>query len=231
MFNIITGKILKMQNRMPRLRYYPNSGAEFHNGRQERLLKTVNSIAYCLFSMEKSDFSDVLMESLEKLGRSVNAERVVLWKNYMKKNNLRVMRYAKWNDPELEKRSFRSLADPVPDDFLIEEYLPDWETIMAEQVPVYFKGRDLQEPFRTIARKNGIRSVLIVPVFCMGNYWGFISLLTYLNEHLYSSSEKEWLRMGGALIASAIEHNETAKELIRVKEEAQKIAKAKSDIP
>ena len=229
MFNVTTMAKSKMQNRMPKFGFYHNPSLEYQSGRHERLLRTVNSIAYSLFSMEKSDFNRLITESLEKLGNCVNAERIAMWKNYAVGGNLRIMRYAKWNSPLLEEKLLQPIADPIPNDVSIEEYLPDWETIMAEQNPVFLISRDMQEPFRSIAMDNGIRSVLIVPVFSLGNYWGFISLLTYTNDRLYSSAEKELLRTGGALIASAIEHNKTTKELICARDEAQKNTKAKSE--
>ena len=203
--------------------------AEFQIERQRRLLEAVNSVAFCLFSMEKMDFNKAVAESLEILGRSVHAERVVVWKNYVKNGNLRIFRYAKWNDPDISAVFSREINDPIPGDLAIDEILPNWETIMADQRPVFSIDKQIREPFRSIAEYNGIRSILIIPVFSQGNYWGFISFINYTKKRFYSFEEKELLRTGGALIASAIDIHETTKDLISARDEAQKNTKAKSD--
>ena len=193
--------------------------------RQDRLQRAVNMAAFCLFCQESTDFNRKITEALEILGRSVNAERVVIWKNYARKNSLRIYRLAKWCSPDLPEKYHSPNNEPVPDDLSIEEILPDWERVLADQSPLYFIDKDIKEPFRSIALDKGIRSILIIPVFSKGAYWGFISFITYSEERLYSNQEKELLRSGGILIASAVENEETKKDLIKSRDAAEKILK------
>ena len=197
--------------------------------RQDRLLRAVNSVAFRLFSQENADFEKTIENTLEILGRSVNAEQVVIWKNYLENDELRVYRYAKWDNSDLTNKLSHLLEKPFPLDFSIKEILPDWETMMEEQSPVYFIDKNLHEPFRSIALNKGIRSALLLPIFSRGDYWGFITFLTYTEERLYSNAEKELLRSGGILIASAIENNNYVKELAKARDAAQLNTEAKSE--
>jgi len=202
-------------------RNLPVSTLDSQNGRHKRLLLAVNLVAFRLFSQEEANFNHTVEESLEILAGSVNAERCAIWKNYSKNDNLRIRRLAVWNNPELEKILFRQIVDPVPGDLSINEILPEWQTIMEDQSPLFVIDKNLQEPFRSLALYNGIRSVLIIPIFSRGFYWGFITFMNYREERFYSTLEQELLRTGGILIASAVENNEQIKELTQACSEAR----------
>ncbi|MCL1929302.1 MAG: ATP-binding protein [Treponema sp.] len=217
------------QNQLPRTGYWSIPVSESQIIRQDRLLRAINSVAFTFFSQENPDFNKAIENSLGILGRSVNAEQVIIWKNYIDNNKLCVFRLAMWNSPELTKKLSQMAEKQVPNNFSIEEILPNWNEMMMEQCPVYISNKNLHEPFRSIALNMGIRSVLLLPIFSNGNYWGFITFITYTEERLYSNAEKELLRSGGILIASAIENNKSLMELKLARDEAQSTTQAKSE--
>ena len=174
------------------------------SGNRERLLRAVNSTASLLFSREICGFEKAITEALKTLGCSIHAGRAAIWKTYTKDACVYVSRVGAWDTSEKPKTK----EDPVPGDLLIDTILPDWEVMLVKQAPFYSFDKDLLEPFRSIARKNDIRSILILPVNAKGNYWGFITFCSYENRRIYFSAEKELLRSGGNLIASAIDYNE-----------------------
>lgn len=207
MVNPAPAKKLIVQNKTLRVGSWLFPASESQGFRQDRLLKAVNSVAFRLFSHETADFNRLIEDSLGILGHSVNAEQVVLWKNYVSNGCLRVSSYARWNNPDFWNQFSRTMEDPLLWDFTIEEILPNWEKIMEEQKPEFIIAKNLHEPFRSIALDKGICSILITPIFSKGHYWGFISFFNYSEERFYSGKEKESLRSGGILIASAIENN------------------------
>jgi transcriptional regulator with GAF, ATPase, and Fis domain len=213
----------KIQIRSARTKRRPLPVSEFRLVRQERILRAINSAASCLFAREGDDFNATVTESLQILGRSINADRVAIWKTYVKNNGIYASRVGAWNSP----RAAEKKRDPVPEDLLVEEILPDWKMMFLEQRPVNFLGKDMEEPYRTIAKNNGVQSVLIIPVTAMGNYWGFISFCSYTVERLYSFMDEKLLCSGGALVAAAINRKETLRELIRARDEAKAGARAK----
>ena len=210
-----------VQNRISRAGYWFIPASESQVFRQERLLKALNSVAFCLFSEETDDFNRTIEDALGILGRSINAGQVIVWKNYMENNCLRVSRFAGWNSPDLTNKASAAMEQPVVWDFPIEEILPNWEKIVEEQKPEYIICKNLHEPFRSIAVNKGIHSILLIPIFSKGHYWGFISFLNYSEERFYSSAEKELLRSGGILIASAIENSKNTMELQKDIEKAR----------
>jgi GAF domain-containing protein len=210
MLAVSSGKKLKRKNIAYKNGYWPIFLTEFRIRAQKRFRCTINSVANCLFFAENFDFEKNVEKSLEILGNSINAERAVIWKNYCKEGQIRILRLAKWNNEKSIKIN-RHISDPVSDELSLAEILPDWGEIMAEQKAVYFIDRDMREPYRSIAAANGIRSVLVIPVFLNGNYWGFIDFVNYVTERFYTNIEKDLLRLGGILIASAIESNKNSR--------------------
>ena len=218
-----------IQNRAPRNGFWAVPISESQILRQDRILKAVNSVALQLFSHDNLDFEKNIESALGIMGRSVNTEQVIIWRNYSSGNNVSIYRYAGWDRPGLDIKFSGSIEKPAPADFSFEDIIPNWGLVMEEQNPVYYLDKNLHEPFRSIALNNGIRSVLLLPIFLRGNNWGFITFLTYSEERFYSNPERELLRTGGILLASAIENNNSLNELSRARDEAQINTEAKSD--
>ena len=211
--------------RSSRIGYRSMPIPEIRFNRQERLLRAVNSAASCLFSMEGDNFHLAITESLRILGQSIHSDRVTIWKNYIKNEDLYVSRIGSWNN----QNTTDIKEDPVPEDLLMEAILPGWEEILGEQKPMNFLEKNMAEPYCSIAKDNGIRSVLIVPITSMGNYWGFLCFCSYTCERIYSYMDEKLLRSGGALIAAAIDRNKIIWDLIQERDEAEANARAKED--
>ena len=65
-------------------------------------------------------------------------------------------------------------------------------------------SRELPESERELLEAQDIRSIMTVPIFVEGSWWGLIGFDDCVRERVWSAPETDALRLAGSLIASAI---------------------------
>ncbi|MDR3308186.1 MAG: response regulator, partial [Coriobacteriales bacterium] len=193
--------------------------------RQTQLLQTTNETASLLLVSEVNGFEDTLAEGMEMLARCINADFIGIWENFERDGKLYYHRSYRWmRDEGLLKDTQDSIEE-----FCYGDLMPEWAAmICAGQTvsgPISTLGADVQEQLGPL----GILSMLDIPLFVNGSFWGFVSIDDYHLEREFLEDEVNILRSGSLLIANAILRNKMSKNLIEAREEAVSNAVAKGD--
>ena len=192
--------------------------------RRDDLLSAVNMVASCLISVEDKDFSTSIWESMLIFGRSIQVERVTIWKNFEKDGELYCTQINEWVDG-VEPQHGKAHTINVK----YSEVVPTWEKILRSGKCINTITKNMIQVEREQMERQGIVSALAVPIFIKETFWGFVGYDDCVNERVFSEAEQTTLKSGGLLIASAILKNEMTNNLISAKEEALSSAKAKSE--
>ena len=191
--------------------------------RRDTLLSAVNDVAHRLMSVEDEDFEKSLWESMSLFGRSVDVERVTVWKNFEKDSELCCTQMHEWSEGvEIQHGQEHTI------DVRYSEIIPTWEKPLSKGECVNVKTKDMITVEREQMERQGVVSMLVVPIFIKEVFWGFVGYDDCINERVFSEIEETTLKSGGMLIASALLRNEMTKNLIATKEEALLSANAKS---
>jgi signal transduction histidine kinase/CheY-like chemotaxis protein len=121
----------------------------------------------------------------------------------------------------------RSAAGLV--DFSYRRDLPGWETALSGGQFIRGPVHRLSPAERETFSRLNIISILVIPVFSLEQFWGFVSFNYRRVERDFSTNEEAILRSGGLLIANAILRNEMTKSLVQAREEALSSTRAKSN--
>ncbi len=199
---------------------------------QNVLLHAVNRMSTILLQTNADDFEDDLMRSMGIMGGAVEVERVTIWKNHDEDGRLCCTQtYVWWAEHVEELQSeVASLEARYADAYL------GWEEELS-------RGSCVNGPLRTLSDDNGkalasegVRSILEVPIFLRGTFWGYIGFDDFSKERVFSENEETILRSASELIADALIRNEmeeslrtTAEELKIALNQAQSANHAKSD--
>ena len=191
--------------------------------RRDTLLSAVNEVAYRLMSVENEDFLKTLWESISVFGKSVDVERVTIWKNFEQDGELYCTQIHEWYDGVEMQHGMKHTVNVK-----YSEVVPTWEKILSGGECVNTKTKDMIKVEREQMERQGVVSILVVPIFIRDVFWGYVGYDDCINERVFSAVEEDTLKSGGMLIASSLLRNELTDNLIIAKDEALSSAKAKS---
>jgi signal transduction histidine kinase/CheY-like chemotaxis protein/ABC-type amino acid transport substrate-binding protein len=190
--------------------------------RQEELLLVVNNLASILLGADMGELKSTLDNGVEMIAKCMSVDRVFVWRNIMKDGILYYSRMYEWIKAG---ESDNKLVTEFP----YHDTFPDWEEKLAIGKTINGPLVDIQktERFRLIA--YGIKSILVVPVFIKGSFWGFASFDDCHRERSFPEGEEDILRSGSLLIVNALLRNEMAVHLKNARDAAESASHAKSD--
>ena len=192
-------------------------------GIRDTLLSAVNMVASRLISVENEDFERSLFDSISMLGKSINVERVGIWKNFERDGELYCTQVRKWSE-DIEFQSGKERTGNIR----YSDTIPTWEKILRSGACVNAIAKDMGQVEREYMERQSIISILVVPIFIKEIFWGFVDYGDCVNERVFNDIEENTLKSGGMLIASTILRNEMTNNLIVAKEAALSSAQAKS---
>jgi signal transduction histidine kinase len=177
--------------------------------RQNSLMSMINAIAAILLETDADGGQDAINRSMKMICRCVDVDRVFLWKNFRRDDGKRCYRQiCGWTQPEY-----------VMDDNMVEytytEAMPDWKNML-------FEGKSINGPVDTLPGYNHtifsrytLKSVLIVPLFLKGEFWGFVSFDDCRIRRFFPEVDECILRSWGMLVVGAIQRGEIMQNLER----------------
>ena len=177
--------------------------------KQNLLMHIVNDVAAFLLESETDDHLVGMIRGMELIGRSVDVDRVSVWQNHRKPDGRlyykAVCQWAAEGLPELDMNSY----------FAYDELVPSWESMFSRGEWVNGPVDTLPEPERSVLTAFTMKSILAVPIFLKGDFWGFVSFDDYHNRRVFPEAELLIIRSWGLLIVSAIQRQEIAMNMKR----------------
>ncbi|MCL1828634.1 MAG: response regulator [Oscillospiraceae bacterium] len=191
---------------------------------RDNLLITVNNATTLLLQSEVSEFDDALWNGMGMLGKAADADRVYIWKNHTKDEKLYCTQLYEWSEGAEPQQGKEYTTD-----VLYDEIIPGWESSLSRNMCINGLVKDMLPAEQEQLSKQGILSILVVPIFLKDYFWGFVGFDDCRKERLFSESEISVLRAGSLLIANALLHNKMTMELETALEKAQSASRAKSE--
>jgi PAS domain S-box-containing protein len=153
---------------------------------------------------------------LERLGLAASASRAYLFECGVRADGRRVASQRnEWVAPGITPE----LDNPVLQDLCFEEVgLARVEELSLRNDLYAGRVADFPAAERELFEEQAIRSIMTVPIFVEGAWWGFIGLDDCVNEREWSAAETDALRTASSLIAAAIER-ERAEAVLREHEQ------------
>jgi len=176
--------------------------------RQEQLLFAVNSAANILLESTEENFETSLLDGMELMGHCVNADRVYIMRNETRDGKHCFVYVYGWaNAGKKDGRSI-TIGSVIPYDAF-----PDWETRLAQgeciNGPMSEQSPSVQNYFSYIV----IKSILVIPVFIQGKFWGLFSFTDCQTERAFTEDEVNILRSGALMMVSGLNRNVQEAEL------------------
>jgi PAS domain S-box-containing protein len=164
------------------------------------------SVSFCSERFLKvGDWDSAVRESLQHLGEASDVSRVYIFENHAETQGqmLTSQRY-EWvaggfapqlHNPTLQNLSYES------------DGYGDWIAVLEQGQLVQAHTRTLAPLQRVLLEAQDTQSVLIVPIFVTGAWWGIIGFDECRVERVWSTAEIEALRAAASAFGAAVERS------------------------
>lgn len=177
--------------------------------RRDEILEAVAFTSQRLLQIESWD--QAMGEILSRLGQAADVSRVYIFQNHKTEDGtlLTSQRY-EWVAPGIAPQ----IDNPDLQNFpWIEGGFGRWVTLLSRGEAVAGRVRDFPEAERAILEPQGIRSILVLPIFVGKQWWGFIGFDECRYERRWDEPEQEALRTAASAIGVAIQRRQTEERL------------------
>ncbi|MDR0455184.1 MAG: response regulator [Treponema sp.] len=190
--------------------------------RQHRLMSVVNDAAALLLESEAGDYLRTINQSMEMICRCIEVDRVYLWQNISKDDGkLYYRQVCKWMHEE-------AAMDQGLTEFSYEDTLPNWKECLSRGESLNGPLNSLPDGERSFFPAYQLQSLLVVPLFIKGSFWGFVSFDDCTRRRVFSAAEEHVLRSWGLLVVGAIERGKIALDLETAVKAAESASESKS---
>lgn len=123
---------------------------------------------------------------------------------------------------------FREPAKPFQGDFSRSDLFREWQETLALDNCIQGQTSQVPAPGRTILETNGIRSILLVPIFIEGRFYAVICFEDCHAERLWIDNEIAIIQAAAGSIGDAIMRRRTEEAL---KESQRTLSTLMSNLP
>jgi len=156
-----------------------------------------------IFSENKEDtFDEVMTDGIRPFADAVGLDRVVFYAQVEKDGVKRLGQAYRWDRAE---GGLMSLADELrvlPRIPVLETWISTVSQGVGEGVRL--RESDYSEEVAAFVRVYGIKSILIVPIFTHGTFWGAVSFQDHTNDRYFDEDCADLLRSAAQVFSNAI---------------------------
>ncbi|MCX6270850.1 MAG: ATP-binding protein [Bacteroidetes bacterium] len=177
--------------------------------RSDIILEAINGAAELL--LNPLNWEGNVPKSLGLLGKSVQASRVYVFQNKQEQSGkLSTSQIYEWVtegvEPQADNPDLQNLV-------LADSGYERWVEKLNNGEDIVGLVKDFPEQERELLDSQGILSILIVPVFVQGTWWGFVGFDECVRVRQWSHMERSTLRTAAKIIGEAIDKRKVEAEL------------------
>jgi len=169
---------------------------------RERVLNTLNQAAQILLT-SNLDMTEAVTKSMEIVGRSVNADRVHLWRNEMVDGELHFVLTYNW----LSNAEIGKIVGDLGMSFPYSER-PGWLETLNRGESMNGPVSELHPENEAFQRAHGVKSFATVPLFIGNELFGSLSVSDCTTERKFTNEEMEMFASIGLMFVNSLIRNE-----------------------
>lgn len=183
----------------------------------ERMLSVAAQSAQML--VEATDWRLKIDEVLQILGEAAQASHAYLFENHFDDNGVEVssLRY-EWENPQHKISSHVADFQNIP---LKEDDVMDWYEVLNSGQPYYDSTIDFSEDWSKNPSRKEIKTLLDIPIFVDGHWWGVIGLDDCMRVKPWSHVEVHAMQIAAGLLGAVIKKQKSDEEIKASEEKFQ----------
>ena len=175
--------------------------------KRDKILSVMNRVASVLLAAINEDhFEKSLLEGMEIIGTSMEADCVQIWPNETLNDKLYFVLKHKWLSDAGKKAPEIPIGTPVP-------YSERW-------IDLFLHGECVNGPIEKLPQEDqdllsplGLTSTITIPLFYRNEFWGVFCVDDVIKKRYFTKEEIEMLRSATLMLVNAINRNLIQMEL------------------
>ncbi len=161
--------------------------------------------------LQPGDWRTVLADVLARLGTAAAVSRVYVFVNHRnEEGDILTSQQAEWCAPGITPQIDNPLLQNIS---LVGSGFERWAALLSQGREVVGLVRDFPASERDFLAAQDIRSILVIPIFVRGSWWGFIGFDQCDYERVWESAELDALRAAAHMLGVAIERQDIEQAL------------------
>ena len=168
-------------------------------------------------SYTEKAFNDVMSNGLRPVAEAAGLDRIIIFRIFGLKSNSAGEIY-RWDKAE----GGTAPVDPVLKALPVTSALKRWISIVSDDTCISLRRSDFAEDEAAFLGPRGVQSILIVPVFTEGEFWGVVTFHDNTDERDFDENCTGLLRSAARLCAATIIREEKTRNVDRMMEESKR---------
>jgi hypothetical protein len=176
------------------------------NGRRDLYANALNKSLEVFVSYSEKDFNDIMSKGLKPIAAAAGLDRITVFRIYNQEFIFSGEKY-RWD-------RLKGGTAPVDEDLKelpASPVISRWNSIMSDDFCISLKRGDFKEDEAALLTPRGIMSILFVPVFTEGEFWGVVIYSDITKERDFDSDCIAMLRSTARMCVSTIIREEKTK--------------------
>jgi len=172
--------------------------------RQAQILQAVNSTATTLFGAEdEAAFEAALPDGMKLLAECMGVDRIYIWRNELRGDSLHCVLIYEW----MSGCGLQTNPVHVGTVLSYEKEIPRWHEKFLRDEYICSPISEMSGNEKDLMVQAGVKSVLAIPIYLHGQFWGFINFDNCRVEYTLPEDDISILHSGSLIMASAINRN------------------------
>ncbi|MBE9032930.1 GAF domain-containing protein [filamentous cyanobacterium LEGE 11480] len=177
----------------------------------QQLLLGLSQVSHTLAQV--ADLDTAINQAIRDIGQFLQVDRVYIFANHPQTPQPTVSQRWEWVAAAgFTTQSSNTERQDLPDNQLYQQ----WYAQLSQQQIISGLASSFPASEQALLQAWGIQSILVIPIWQQGRFWGFIGLDDCHSEREWSDIDRSILTTIAAHIGSTIQHHETAIALEQV---------------
>ncbi len=178
--------------------------------KQDRLLNGVAEAMNCLLT--DKNHTNAIQEAIEVIGKAIQVDRVYIFENHLIENGKEIamsQRY-EWASQSNLVQINNPILQNVP---YMKAGFARWFELLSSNQAINGPVKNFPECKILRSVQQTLQSVLIVPIFILDEFWGFIGFEDCVKERNWNKNEEAIIQAAAAGIGGAIKIHQDAEKI------------------
>jgi len=168
--------------------------------RRTDIINSINSVVDIFTSHSEKEFNDVINKGLKVISDSAGLDRIVIYRRFVIDDEIRFKQMYRWDKTEDGLVSLDEKLRILPKIPVLDQ----WIKILSENKCVKIRESEMSKDELAFLREFGVKSILIIPIFSYGSFWGGVALQDHTNDSYFDDGCIDLLFSAARLCANAI---------------------------